>query len=88
MNKKIFMKILSYILSVFLLVITLINHIYRINGKTFLLKPSIVGVFCVVYYLFLDNKTKDNLEFDKTKKVLLLSVVLYSLFEVIVLIVG
>lgn len=84
MNKNKFLKIFSYILSIFLLVVTIINHIYRLNGENFILKPYLVAFCCIIYYLFMQNITKDSPEFNKAKKVILTSFILYSLFEFIV----
>ncbi|CAM2938424.1 hypothetical protein HAHI6034_05850 [Hathewaya histolytica] len=88
MEKKIFFKIISYILSIFLLTVTIVNHIYRISGKEFSLKPSFVAILCITFYLFMDHITKDTPKFDKVKKVTLISFLLYSLFELGVLILG
>ena len=59
---------------------------YRLNEKNFSLNPSSVGILCIAYYLFMDHITKDNPEFDKAKKFILVSFFLYSLVEFIILI--
>lgn len=86
MSKKYFFKIGSYILSIFLISITIINHVYRVNEKDFLLKPYFVDILCIIYYLFMDYVTKDTSKFDKEKKLILLSIFFYSLFEFVILI--
>ncbi|AWZ49926.1 hypothetical protein C3495_13815 (plasmid) [Clostridiaceae bacterium 14S0207] len=86
MNKEIFLKVMSYILPIVLLIVTVVNHIYRLSGKEFLLKPSFVAIFCIIFYLFMNHLTKDTSKFDKVKKLNLLSFLLYSLFELVVLI--
>lgn len=86
MNKNFFLKLVSYILSIFLLIITIINHIYRLSEKVFSLYPSLIALTCIAYYLFIYNIAKDNHEFDKSNRFILISVFLYSLFELMILI--
>ena len=85
MNKNFFLKTLGYILSLSLLVVTVINYMYSINGKWFLLRASVVNVICFAYYLFIDHRKKHCMEFNKMKKMILLSMFLHSLFELVVL---
>ena len=82
MRKKNVLKIFSYILSIALLVVTIINHVYRLNGKDFLLKPCLIAICCIIYYLFMQS----DAEFNKAKKVMLISFIFYSLFELITMI--
>lgn len=86
MRKKNVLKIFSYILSITLLVVTIIHHVYRLNGKDFLLKPYLIAICCIIYYLFMQNITKSDAEFNKAKKVMLISFIFYSLFELITMI--
>lgn len=86
MNKKFFLKLVAYILSIFLLIITIINHIYRLKEKNFPLYPSFVALACISYYFFMDNITKDNTEFDNSKRFIMISFLLYSSFELLILI--
>ena len=84
MNKNFFLKLVSYVLSIFLLIVTVIYHICIYNNKTVSLYPSLVALPCFIYYLFLDHITNDNPEFYKCKRFMLKLLFLYSIFELII----
>lgn len=86
MNKKAFYKTLSYIFAVLFIVIAAVNRIYEFYGKNFLLNPHVIAFFYFTYYIVLDYVTKDNQEFDKAKRVLLLAFFLFYLSEFILLV--
>lgn len=86
MQKKFFYKTLSYIVAIFFIVIIAINHIYQFYGKDFSLNLHIISLFYFIYYIILDYVTKDNQEFEKVKRVLLLLFFLFYLSELVFLI--
>ena len=88
MKKTIVLKTTSYMLSVIIFIITMINIIYTFQGNKLPFNSSYFYIVLGLWFLYIDSASKNKIELKTTRNIVLISFILYSLVGLILLLLG